>query len=217
MQRYLFLVPALMLVSAPSFAQKKPVIQEFKSDAPTEEGEKVSRRRAAGFQDLGSFGAQKEPPPKPFPWLAIGLGFLIVLGLAPVGFKMYKSTRKDLEDQSTFGMTKARQEMKDAQGAAPAGLSRRPPARALKDKNKQEAGGETRMLSTEDVPGNTPRDVVWDTVSGANGNWVTADWVATNAGLPASEASDELAALVQEGYLQEARDRAGKPVFRAAS
>jgi hypothetical protein len=39
--------------------------------------------------------------------------------------------------------------------------------------------------------------------------------VATKAGIGGSSATEEIGALVEDGYLQEARDSRGKPVFRA--
>jgi hypothetical protein len=217
MRRYLFLVSLVSLMATPAFGQKKANLQDFSGSAKeaTEEEIKAARKKAAGIQDLGAFGASKEPPPKPFPWAAVVLGLLVMGAISPFALKMYKGTRKDLEDQSTFGMGKgARRGVEAGEAAEAPSLGRRPPARALKAAKEKEAASETRMLSGDDVPGGAPRDLVWDAISGANGSWVTADWVATTAGLGAAESSDELAALVSEGYLEEARDRAGKPVFR---
>jgi hypothetical protein len=139
----------------------------------------------------------------------------------PFALRMYRHTRRDLEDQSTFGLGKARKDVKGAavEDEAPR-ISRRPPARGGKKELPEAessgggAGGETRMIEVAEEK--TSRDAVWDAISGANGSWVTAEWVASNSGLSAAAATDEIGALVSEGYLQEARDRAGKPVYRAA-
>ena len=212
MRRYLFLALLTLLWASTAWGQKKG-IQEFAGEAKpdeTAEEAKEAKRKASGAADVKVFGAAKEPPPKPFTWGAVGLAVLCML---------YRSTRKDLEDQSTFGVGKGR---KDVAGAA-AGeeaprIGRRPPARGKKDQPEpdQKVGGETRMIEMAEEPTATPRDAVWDAINAANGSWVTADWVASNAGLPVGQAGEEIGALVSEGYLQEARDRNGKPVFRAA-
>jgi len=224
MRRYLLLLlPLLVLTASPALAQKKGAgLQSFSAQPKTEETEedaKAARRKAAGIQDLRSFGALREAPPKPFPWMGIGLAFLVMLALSPLGWKMYKSTRKDLEDQSTFG-GKGKKDLAAAEAGEAPRISKRPPARALKASNSGGKGNETRVLTTaeagldEPEEGASSRDAVWDAISSSNGSWVTAEWVATTSGIAASETSEEIAALVQEGYLQEARDNKGKPVFR---
>lgn len=218
MRRYLLFLSMTCLVcllAGPAYGQKKANLQEFSGSTaePTEEEIKAAKRKAAGIQDLSAYGASKEPPPKPFPWYAVLLGALIMVALAPVGFKMYKSTHKDLDDLSTFGRGKGGKAVAAGEGEAAPAFGRRPPARALKaakEKAKEE------VVEAEAPEGGTPRDLVWDAVSGSNGSWVTADWVATTAGIDADVATDEIAALVAEGYLEEARDRAGKPVYRTA-
>ncbi len=216
MRRYLPLFSLVFLLSSPALAQKKgaglqPFAAQPKQDQ-TEEEIRAARRKAAGIQDLQAFGATREVPAKPFPWMGVGLAVLVMLACAPLGWKLYKSTRRDLEDSATFGTGKARKEVGgSAEGEAPR-LSKRPPSRALKAAESErepepEAEGEGEA---------TARDAVWDAVSSSGDNWVTADWVATKAGLSAKEAAEEIGALVDEGYLQEARDNKGKPVFKAS-
>ncbi|HEY3445633.1 MAG TPA: hypothetical protein VGK67_04670 [Myxococcales bacterium] len=220
MRRYLIFLSLMCLVSllaGPAYGQKKANLQEFSGNTvePTEEEIKAAKRKAAGIQDLNAFGAAKEPPPKPFPWAAVLLAVLIMGALTPVALKMYKSTHRELEDLSTFGRGKdAKKGVAAGEGDPAPAFGRRPPARALKAANeKKKEKEEAPAEAAEGEPG-TPRDLVWDAVSGSNGSWVTADWVATTAGLDAGAANDEIAALVSEGYLEEARDRAGKPVYR---
>ncbi|MGC4113884.1 MAG: hypothetical protein QM765_04355 [Myxococcales bacterium] len=224
MRRYLIFLSLMCLVSllaGPAYGQKKASLQEFSGNTvePTEEEIKAAKRRAAGIQDLNAYGASKEPPPKPFPWIAVLLGVIIMGALTPVALKMYKSTHKELEDLSTFGRGKGGAKGVEAgEGADAPSLGRRPPARALKAKQQAKEKEEAAAAAAQEAGGesSSPRDLVWDAISGSNGSWVTADWVATTAGLAAAQANDEIAALVSEGYLEEARDRAGKPVYRSA-
>jgi hypothetical protein len=215
MLRYLLLVSVCVMFAAPALGQRKANLQEFKSsssddDSPPADTKEARRKAATGMGDLKNFGAAREPPPKPFPLLAVLLGVLVAGALVPVGMKMYKSTHKELEDLSTFGMSKGAR-LKETESEQAPSLSRRPPSRALGA--KKENVSETRVLEAEEA--GTSRDLVWDAVSQA-GQWVTTDWVASKAGLSSNEAADEIGALVEEGYLQEARDSKGKPVFRAA-
>jgi hypothetical protein len=216
MRRYLFIALLGLLVSTPALGQKKGGLQQFSGQVKQEQSAeelKEARRKAAGITDIKGFGVSREPPPKPFPWLAIGLVLIFMAAAAPFGWKMYKSTRGDLEDLSTFGMGKGRRAVKEAAesaGALP--ISRRPPARAAK--KEAAVSTDTRIVETGEGQV-TPRHAVGDAITNSGGNWVTADWVATKASLPGNSVSEEIAALVEDGYLQEARDSRGKPVFRA--
>lgn len=211
MRRYLLLTLLCALVASPAFGQRKSSLQQYSGQSQqgelTEEELREARRKAAGIKDLKDFGAKHQVPEKPFPWMAVGLAFIALMVSAPFGWKMYRSTRRDLEDQATFGMSKGRREGKEP-ATDERGLSRRPPRRGLKAEAKPEEPAAEEARSG--------RDAVWDALGSASGSWVTADWVATNAGLSPAEAQEEIGALVEEGYLQEARDRNGKPVFRAA-
>ncbi len=221
MRRYLFFLSMMCLVSllaGPAYGQKKANLQEFSGNTvePTEEEIRAAKRKAAGIQDLNAYGASKEPPPKPFPWYAVLLGVLVMGAMTPFALKMYKSTHRELEDMSTFGRGKGgARGVEGGEGADAPALGRRPPARALKAK-QQAAKEKEREQAAAEAGESTPRDLVWDAISSSNGSWVTGDWVATTAGLDAASANDEIAALVSEGYLEEARDRAGKPVYRTA-
>jgi len=204
----------LVLISASpaaAFGQRKGPIKDFtrsaaEPDKETPEAQLAARRRAAGIQEVQGFGVQKEPKRKPFPWLAVSMALLFAMALSPIAYRLFKSTRKDLEEHSTFGLKGSRREAREKEG--PPSISRRPPARSGKP-----AQGETRIVADM---GRTPRDAVWDAMGSAK-SWVTAEWVASTASLGPSEAVDELAALAQEGFLQESQDRSGKQVFRIPS
>lgn len=175
-----------------------------------------ARRKAAGIRDVETFGKAKEPPPKPFPWAALALGAVVVCALIPVGMKVVDSTRKDLEDQSTFGLQKGR----SSEGSSSA--SKRPAANDLASLSPRPASRRSAAKSKPAQPaatpddGLTPRDRVWDAVT-ASGSWISAEAVASSAGMTIEEADDELGALVDEGYLQTRRDSAGRQVFRPVS
>jgi hypothetical protein len=211
--------------AATAFAQKRD-LRSFEgnntSRSMSEEELAAARRKAAGIKDVSEFGKSKEPPPKPFPWGSVLLGGLILGILAPVGYKVAVSTKQDLEDQASFGLSKeGRSAAKEGAEKKPqvatdlASLSRRPASRRAGGGKNAAAAAEKSEEPAED-DGRTPRDRVWDAIT-TGGNWVTADWVASTAGLSAPETIDELGALVAEGYLQERKDSAGRPVFRAVS
>ncbi len=207
-----------MVGATPALAQTRGLSEYHAkpSSAPAKSDQELiaDARRAAGIQDLKSFGVQQAPKEKPFPFLPVGLGLLAGLVAAPFAYRMYKSTRTDLEDQRTFGRKsgggKEGSPAPPVEPAAPARLSRRPPTRQA---------GETRIVSDASsaakalAPAASPRDAIWDAVTGAR-TWVTVEWVASEVGLSTDVVKDEIGALASEGYLKQARDSAGTPVFR---
>jgi hypothetical protein len=228
--RSLVLSSGVLLVCAgAALAQpKRSGIKSYEKaddDPQSAEERQMARRRAAGLGEVRVFGKTNLPPPKPFPWYAIGLGCLVLAGLAPFGWKAYVSTRQDLEDNATFGLqagtrrappedsASAKQPVADLASLSKRPASRRPGTSAAPAPAEQ-GGGETRVLNLNEIE-KSPRDKVWDAVSAAT-NWVSSDWVASSAGMTAAEVADEIGALVEEGYLQETKDRNGKPVFKAA-
>lgn len=211
MRNYLVMLALVLATATTAFGQRRGELPSFKgtvSDKISPEEVTAARRKAAGIQDVQRFGAAAEPKKKPFPWMAIGLVALVALATVPFARKMVKSTRRDLEDQATFGITKGREES-SGESASPR-TSRRPPARSA-----QAAANETRIVEVEAVQ-RSPRDAIWDVIA-TSGAWMHADEIAAGARLGDSEAADELAALVSEGYLQENRDRAGKPIFKVVA
>lgn len=221
-----FFVLVLLLalgIAGSAFAQKREIRSFEGGNAPGKMSEselQAARRKAAGIRDVDSFGKSKEPPPKPFPWGAVIMGSLIVGMLAPFGYKMAQSTKEDLQAQATFGSQGGARSSSEV--AAPrkqeiatdlASLSRRPASRRA-GANRAAAASKEESPAADD--GRTPRDRVWDAIT-SGGNWVTAEWVASTAGMSGAEATDEIAALVAEGYLQERKDSAGRAVFRAVS
>jgi hypothetical protein len=217
---------ALALASAaPASAAQRGGLSEYhpapaSGPAKTNEEIQAEARRAAGLRDVKGFEVANTPKPRRFPWLATGLAVVALLVASPFAYRMFKSTRSDLQDQATFGLSGARRgadEAPEEGAAAPARIARRPPARAA---------GETRIVKTPVAPGaeakpppSAParaRDRIWDAVTAAN-SWVSVEWVSTQSGLSSEVVADEIGALAQEGYLQQTRDRAGKPVFRVGS
>lgn len=213
------LLLALALASASSALAQSRGLSEYHarpSSAPPKTDQELvaEARRAAGLQDLKPFGAAQAPKEKPFPFLAMGLALLAGLIASPFAYRMYEATRADLRDQTTFGRAGRAADGAPASPDEPAGLapriSRQPPSR-------QE--GDTRIVGSAAAaeaapPAASARDAVWDAVSGAR-SWVSVEWVASEVGLSVAAVEDELGALATEGYLKQARDSAGRPVFRA--
>lgn len=141
--------------------------------------------------DVNEFGAATKEPDRPFPWMAVLLGLVLCGVASPAAYLAYRSTSKDLNDMKTVG-----------RGA-----------------NAKASGGRAAAAAEEKAPidaAATPRDRVWEAVTSVN-QWVPVDWVAKTAGLSVDEATDQLNALADEGQLEHASDRAGKPIFRASA
>ncbi len=199
--------------SAPALAQSHGVspYHPKPTSAPTKSNEEILADVRRGNQDLRQFGVEIAPKAKPFPWIAMGIALTAGLIAAPFAYKMYKSTRTALEDQSTFGLKSGRRaERASARAAGDGAVQRKPPARAA---------GETRIIDTGKLAERTApgapstRDAIWNAMTGAD-TWVSVDWVASALGLSTTVIADEIHALAAEGYLKETRDQSGKPVFR---
>ena len=151
------------------------------------EGPQEHHRRG----DVGAYGDQLKVPEKPFPWRAVLLGVILAALAAPGALLVYRSTSKDLSDLKTVG--------RQTDGKEKSGEAKRQPVEVSKG---------------DALGGGSARDRVWEAVTSVN-QWVPVDWVARTAGLSPSEATDELNALADEGQLEHANDKSGKPIFRA--
>jgi hypothetical protein len=141
--------------------------------------------------EVGDYGATLKTPERPFPWKALLLGVVLAALASPIGVLVYRSTSKDLSDMKTVGrLTDGKEKSGEAKKQA------------------------VEVSKGDALGGGTPRDRVWEAVSSVN-QWVPADWVARTAGLSMDEAMGELNTLAEEGQLEHAADKAGKPIFRA--
>lgn len=206
-----------MAGAAPALAQNHnlPEFHSRPTSAPPKTDQEIiaETRRAAGLQDLQPFGPPQQQE-KPFPFLFMGLALLAGVVAMPFAYRMYKSTRAELDDQRTFGRNKGAAEEAPASPGEQAGvaprISRRPASRDSGETRISSASAAAKALAPPEA---TPRDAVWDAVSGA-GRWVTVEWVASEVGLSKAVVADEMGALATEGYFKQARDSAGNLVFR---
>jgi hypothetical protein len=140
--------------------------------------------------DMDEFGSKTKVPEKPFPWQALGLGVLVMVLASPFAFLYYRNTSKTLAEMKTVGRV-----TEGAKGE-------------VREKGAKPAKGEKPMEG-----GNEPRDRVWETMQSVS-QWVPVDWVARSSGLSSEESQEELASLTEEGYLEQAKDKQGNPIFR---
>jgi hypothetical protein len=212
------LLLALALASASSALAQSRGLSGYHarpSSAPPKTDQELvaEARRAAGLQDLKPFGAAQAPKEKAFPFLAMGLALLAGLIASPFAYRMYQATRADLKDLGAFGRAGRATEGAPPSTEEPSGLAPR-----ISRRSPPRLEGDTRIVSSAGAaeaapPAASVRDAVWDAISGAR-SWVTVEWVASEAGLSIAAAEDEMGALADEGYLKQARDSAGRPVFR---
>jgi hypothetical protein len=135
--------------------------------------------------EVNAFGAQSKAPERPFPWRAVALALGLCALASPFAYLVFRSTAKDLDDLKTVGRaTEAKKGVKPQVAAGPDALG-----------------------------GGTARDRVLEAVTSVN-QWVPVDWVAQTAGLSVPDATDELHALADDGQIEHASDRSGKPIFR---
>jgi hypothetical protein len=136
------------------------------------------------------YGKANAPPDKPFPWRFIGIAFVAVLLTTPFAYLYVRNTQKDLKEMKTVGRV-----TEGTKGA-------------VKEKGAKPAKGEKPMEG-----GNEPRDRVWETMQSVS-QWVPIDWVARASGLSDDVSAEELSGLTEEGYLEQAKDKQGNPIFR---
>ncbi len=213
----------LLMLPLSAGAQKRPEVREYSgpTEGPSEAEIAAAKRRATGNIDVKEYGKSALPKEKPIPWMAIGLGFLVLLALSPLAYKTFLSTRKDLEDQATFGRKGTTPP--DEKGASSEDKPRPAVRRAQQqaaapngEESPQQKANETRMIDASALNASAnARDLVWNALSQA-GQWVSAEWVAKQAKLPAGTTQGEIDTLVAEGYLEQTKDKSGRPVFRVA-
>jgi hypothetical protein len=197
MKKTLLIAVALGLAVAALGQRPSKEVHEYSGPADDR-----PRKSYAGKPTVDAFGAKNEPPPKPFPWVALGVAGLVVLIAAPIAYTQFMKTRTELESLKTFGRGASGERIEEGgaqEGGAAPSISRRPAGRSA-----PAAGGRDAS---------SPRDVILGAVSRSR-QWVTAEWVARASGVPATIAADTLGTLAEEGRLQEARDSAGNPVYR---
>ena len=159
-----------------------------------------------GKKEVETYGRERQVPEKPFPWLGVLIALGVAGAAAPFAYLQFKSTRTELEALKTFGRGASGEKIEESsaeeQASAPAGggISRRP--RSMGPPSGRPGGSQSR-------------DAIFNAVARSK-QWVTADWVARAAGVSATIVADTLGSLAEEGRLQEARDSAGNPVYRAS-
>jgi len=210
--RTLLVAFALIVGSAGlAVAQPKTALRDYKAEPTVEKEDSTkdgaaARRRGTGQPDISAFGVKKQEPVEQFPWMGVGVVLIVILMTSPLIVKVVRGARKDLEDQSTFGLQRNREEREKESGGEP-----RPARRPMK-----KAEAKAADAPAEDESAGSARDAVWGVLSSAAG-WLSADKISAQAKVPTSDAEAELATLVEEGYIQEAKERAGKSVFKVAS
>jgi hypothetical protein len=212
MRTHLIVLAFVLLASATAFGASKRTgsgLTSFQGGQTQQLSQEEARKKAAGIQDVKTFGAVSAKKETPIPWRGLGLAALLLICAVPAGYQLYKSTRRDLEDQTTFGVKGK------THPAASHRSGKRPPARAKAGASA--GGGETRIVDVAEVAEASAnagaRDAIWDAISSAP-SWVNLDWVSEASNISVIETEDELSALVEEGYVEEKRDRTGKPIFR---
>lgn len=93
--RSLSVVAALLLggTALPALAEPKDFVP------PSEMSEaELARLKEASRSNLGKYGKAVSDKPEPIPWMAIFLGVITVLGVAPFAYRAYANTAKELRE-----------------------------------------------------------------------------------------------------------------------
>lgn len=77
--------------------------QEFQSrEAMTAEEREAAKQRAMGT-NLNGYGRDIQIKEQPIPWMAIGLGVLVLLAATPFALRAYRGTVTEMSGQNAFG------------------------------------------------------------------------------------------------------------------
>lgn len=91
---------AVLLLAAPAFAAgRRPT--EFQGVKEMSEAE-LAAAKERSKNPLNGFAEQMEEKPKPFPWMAAGLGLICVLVATPFGLRSYRNITRESPQSKSF-------------------------------------------------------------------------------------------------------------------
>lgn len=107
---FVFRVMALsaLLWGGASLAARQ--VRDFEPPAAMSEAEVEAAKAKARNGNMNPYAQDVQIKPKPVPWMAIGLGGLVLLVAVPFAVRAYLSTTKEMAAANTFGLNRGGEE-----------------------------------------------------------------------------------------------------------
>jgi hypothetical protein len=80
-------------------------VQNFEPPPEMTEEEKAELKKQQLGGNMNAYNKDIQIKETPVPWLAIGLGGLVLLAATPFALRAYRNTTKEIEDTNTFGVS----------------------------------------------------------------------------------------------------------------
>jgi hypothetical protein len=91
-------------------ALAKREVKEFQAPREMSQEELDAAKAAARNGNMNAYGKDVKIEAEPIPWMAIGLGIVVLVAAAPFGVIVYRNTAKEMATANTFGVQRARDE-----------------------------------------------------------------------------------------------------------
>lgn len=89
-------------------ALAKREVREFQPPPEISEKELEAAKARARNGNISSYTKDIQIEPEETPWMAIGLGVLVLMGAMPFALRAYRNTSREIADANTFGIQRAR-------------------------------------------------------------------------------------------------------------
>lgn len=89
-------------------ALAKREVKDFEAPPVMSEEELEAAKARARNGNMASYSKDVQIKPEPTPWMAIGLGVLVLTAATPFALYAYRNTAKELATANTFGVRSAR-------------------------------------------------------------------------------------------------------------
>ena len=91
-------------------ALAKREVKEFAPPPEMSQEELEAAKARARNGNMSSYSKDIQIKAEPTPWMAIGLGVLVLGAAVPFAVRVYRGTAKEIATANTFGVTRARDE-----------------------------------------------------------------------------------------------------------
>ena len=89
-------------------ALAKREVKEFEPPPVLSEAELEAAKARARNGNMAAYSKDIQIKPEPTPWMAIGLGVLVLGAATPFALRVYRNTAKEIATANTFGVSRAR-------------------------------------------------------------------------------------------------------------
>jgi hypothetical protein len=91
-------------------ALAKREVKDFEPPPEMSQEELEAEKARARNGNMASYGKDIQIKAEPTPWMAIGLGALVLIVATPFALRAYRNTAKEMAAANTFGVTRAQED-----------------------------------------------------------------------------------------------------------